>query len=110
MKKIIDECTNAGLPAPAFDFDANRLMVEFKGKPIAASEKMAGKMTGKASEKRLKKIIELINANPEITKPEIASNVGVSLRSIERSIQELQKRNILKRVGATKKGHWEVNE
>jgi len=122
MKKIIDECTKAGLPEPAFDYDANGLMVEFKGKPVAASDKMAvemavemaGEMAGEAKEKsleiRLKKIIELIKANPEITKPELASKIGVSLRSVERNIQELQKRNQLKRVGATKKGYWEVIE
>jgi predicted HTH transcriptional regulator len=68
---------------------------------------MAVEMAGKASEKRIKKILELIKANPEITKPDLASIIGVSLRSIERTIQALQKKNVIKRVGSTKKGRWE---
>ena len=71
---------------------------------------MAGEIAGKGSEKRLNKIVALIKADPEITMPELASKIGVSLRSVERNIQELQKRNVLKRIGATKKGHWEVIE
>ncbi|MBO9204377.1 MULTISPECIES: RNA-binding domain-containing protein [Niastella] len=126
MEKIIDECSQAGLPDPSFNYDTNGLMVQFKAKPVAASEKMAGEMAGEmagqvagemagetngnASEKRLKKILELIKANPEITMPEVVSKVGISLRSVERNIQELQKRNVLKRVGATKNGRWEVME
>jgi len=103
-----------GLPEPAFDYNGNGMMIEFKGKPAVVSEKMAGEMAGemagKASENRLKKIVELVKANPEITKPEIALKLGISLRSVERNIRELQKRNVLKRIGATKKGHWEVKE
>jgi hypothetical protein len=54
-------------------------MYRRRGKPVATSEKMAvemaGEMAGKAKEKsleiRLKKIVELIKVNPEITKPPV---------------------------------------
>ena len=116
---IIDECTNARLPEPAFKYDANGLMVEFKGKPVVAPEKIAGetresggetsvKVSVKVSVKTSVKILELMKGNPEITMPELASIVGVSKRSIERNIQKLQNENLLKRVGADKGGHWEV--
>lgn len=120
MKKIIDECTKAGLPEPEFDYDVNGLMVEFKGKPVSASEKMAGESlenVGKTSGKRRgnvgktsKKILELIKASPEITIPELAVIVGVTERSIERNIQKLHKDNLLERVGAANGGSWEVKE
>jgi ATP-dependent DNA helicase RecG len=117
MKKIIDECTKAGLPEPAFDYDANGLMVEFKGKPVAMSEEMAGEMeeasvkaSVKMSVKTSVKILEQMKANPKITMPELASILGVTKRSIERNIQKLQKENLLKRLGADKGGKWQVVE
>jgi ATP-dependent DNA helicase RecG len=108
-------------------------MVEFKGKPEVSvkmaeekavmaveSEKMAEEKAVMAVEVRAVAeekpgdvagiILELIKANPEITLTALASAVGISKRSIERNIQKLQKENILKRVGATKRGRWEVLE
>lgn len=101
MKKIIDECTNAGLHEPSFDFDANGLMVEFKGKQVVAPEEMYETSV---------KILELMKDNPQITLPELASIIGVSKRSIERNIQKLQEEKLLKRIGADKGGHREVVE
>lgn len=44
----------------------------------------------------------------EITIRELASIVGVSDRSIERNLRNLQKGNLLKRIGGDKGGRWEV--
>ena len=106
-----------GLPEPEFDYDANGLMVLFKGKPVEASEKVAeewrengGEMAGKVAVKTSVKILELVKSNPEITVPEIAARVSISVRTIERNIQKLQKDNLLKRVGGANGGHWEVVE
>ncbi|AEW01037.1 transcriptional regulator [Niastella koreensis] len=120
MKKILDECTNAGLPEPAFDYDANGLMVEFKGKPVASSEKTpeeSSENVGETSGKRRGnvgktsgKILELMKTNPGITIPEIAAIIGVTERSIERNIQKLHQENFLERVGAANGGSWEVKE
>ncbi len=60
------------------------------------------------SEKTSEKILELISANNIITIKELAENIGVSSRSIERNIKKLQDDNKLKRVGADKGGHWEI--
>ena len=64
--------------------------------------------SGKTSGKTSGKILELIESNKNITIPEIASIIGVTERSIERNIQNLQKENKLKRVGSAKGGHWEI--
>jgi ATP-dependent DNA helicase RecG len=128
MLKMIDECTKVGLPEPEFNFDFNGLMVKFKGKPVEASEngeetsenvgETSGKRRGNVGEMSGKrrgnvgrtpgKILELIKANPEIAIPELAAIIGISERSIERSIHKLQKEDLLKRVGGAKGGRWEV--
>jgi ATP-dependent DNA helicase RecG len=38
----------------------------------------------------------------------MASIIKVTERSIERNIQVLQKRNIIKRIGSAKGGYWKV--
>jgi ATP-dependent DNA helicase RecG len=56
------------------------------------------------------RILELIKANPIITIQELFSVIGISSRSIERNIQKLQKRNLLKRIGGDYGGRWEMVE
>jgi ATP-dependent DNA helicase RecG len=114
MLKIRTECTKMGLPDPEFDYDANGLMVLFKGKPVEASVEMSVKTSETASvrksERASVRILELVKANRVITIQELASIIGISNRSIERNIQKLQKENKLKRIGADFGGHWEVVE
>jgi len=62
------------------------------------------KTVGKTGEK----IIALIQRNPTITRPEISTRTGLSVRGVEWNLTELKKRGILKRVGPDKGGHWEV--
>ncbi len=54
------------------------------------------------------KILELIGANPYITSPELANQIGITKRNIEINISKLKSKDLLKRVGADKGGHWEI--
>lgn len=54
------------------------------------------------------KIIDALNKNCFMTIPELAHMIGISTRSIERNLQQLQKDGRLRRIGAAKGGHWEV--
>jgi predicted HTH transcriptional regulator len=62
----------------------------------------------KTSGKTSGKIIELIQQKASITIPEMALIIGVTERSVERNIQQLQCDKKLTRVGAAKSGYWEV--
>ncbi|MDD5394420.1 MAG: winged helix-turn-helix transcriptional regulator [Thiothrix sp.] len=55
-----------------------------------------------------RKILMPMLDNPEITIPELAATIGITERSIERNIQNLQKENKIQRVGSAKGGCWEV--
>ena len=63
---------------------------------------------GKASEKGSEKILKLIKGSPEISAEELAAIIGISSRAVEKQISALKKKELLKRVGPAKGGHWEV--
>lgn len=54
------------------------------------------------------KILSQIQQNSVITTGEIAENLGVGVRSVERSIAKLKQSGRLKRVGGRKAGYWQV--
>ncbi len=66
--KIVRECKDAGLPAPVFAYDLSGFRIEFK--------KSSGKSSGK--------IIELIKSNGSFTIPELADQLKISTRAVEK--------------------------
>ena len=62
----------------------------------------------KSSVKSSVKILNLISDNKNITIPEIAKELDLSSRAIEKQISKLKEQNKLKRIGPDKGGHWEV--
>ena len=66
--------------------------------------------SGKTSGKTSGIILEAIRQNRAVTIPELAQITGVTARSVERNIQQLQLQNCLRRVGPAKGGYWEIVE
>lgn len=54
------------------------------------------------------RILVALAADPTITIVQLANQLGVSSRTIERNIKVLQDKGLLVRVGATKSGYWRV--
>lgn len=61
-----------------------------------------------ASEKTSEKIIRLIERDNNLTIANLAVEVGVTTRSIERNLKHLQNDGRLKRIGPAKGGHWQI--
>ena len=55
-----------------------------------------------------KKILNFMTKNPRISKREMAEKIGISTTAIDKNINTLKKKGLLKRVGGSKIGHWEV--
>ncbi len=69
--------------------------------------------TSKSSEKKSKsseKILRLIKANTQITIKELAQELGLSTRTIEKNIAKLKLEKQLERIGGDKGGHWHIVE
>lgn len=64
--------------------------------------------SGKGSGKSSGKILELLAESPEMTIPQLANELGISTRAIEKHIANLQKNKELRRIGPAKGGHWQV--
>ncbi len=71
-----------------------------------ASPKSGRESSGKSSGK----IAAMIRANPHITIPEMASNLGLGTRAVEKQLKQLKTEGIVQRIGPAKCGHWEVND
>ncbi len=53
-------------------------------------------------------VMACIAANHDLTRQEIADQIGKSLRSVARAIKDLQESDRLRRVGSDKTGQWEI--
>jgi len=53
-------------------------------------------------------VIALLKQNSKITVLELAEKVGITTRGIEKILQRLKDKSIIKRIGPARGGHWEV--
>jgi len=53
-------------------------------------------------------IILLVQANPSVTRKQMAEEIGKDIRTIGRAIKKLQDEGKLQRVGSDKSGHWKL--
>ncbi|SEL99312.1 ATP-binding protein [Parapedobacter koreensis] len=96
IRRIREAFEQYGLKAPKFENFQHGFRV------VVYAERATD--TGKTSGK----IIAYIRENPEITIPNLARLLGITERSVERNISQLQRANKLTRIGPAKGGHWEV--
>ena len=54
------------------------------------------------------KMLQLIGANPRISKRAMAAATGISTTSIDKNLAILKSKGLLRRVGSARSGHWEL--
>lgn len=64
--------------------------------------------TNKKELSQEEKILLLLRNNPKMTALQLAANLNISKRQIERAIASLKSVGKLERIGATKNGYWNV--
>ena len=133
ISRIITDFKEYGLAAPEFAEVGNSFLVtvykerisglvQIPGKGLV--EKVPKKVTVKVPEKTkgetkgetegetkgktLGKILAAIKANPAVTVQELMKLLGLSDSGVEWNLRKLKAAGLLKRVGSTKGGHWEV--
>ena len=59
---------------------------------------------------RQQEMVGLIEKNPKISRRELSEKLGINPSAVQKHIEALKNKSILKRVGSAKGGHWEVVE
>jgi len=103
IRRIQKMMSDAGMPPVIYRWD-NFVTAVF----LLESKKESGKMSGKTSGKTSGKIIDIISDNPNITIPEISEMLGITERSVQRNMHNLQKDGKIKRIGSRKTGYWQI--
>lgn len=111
---MIRMCQQAGLPEPLFSYRDGFVLTIARQSTINTenSGEMPGKTEGKTEGKTVgrtgQRIIRLIQENPQITIPEMAVSLGVTVSAVEKQVRKLREQEIIGRIGPAKGGHWEV--
>ena len=88
----------------SFDFSKHFLRVTFKSNlaPITTQET--------TQETTKDKIVSLLKSNPKYTKQDLMKKLNKGDATIKQHLSNLKKEGILKRVGSTKAGYWEITK
>ncbi len=76
-------------------------------------QKITSELTGNVTkdvtkDQQIKMILKFIIENPKIKTEEIAVNLGITRRTIQRKIEEMKAQNLIKRTGGRKLGYGEI--
>ncbi len=80
--------------------------IPYDKKVLEMSRKNVGINVG--INKTEKAVLGILIRNPEMTAEEIALEVGVTKRTIERALVSLKKKGLIERIGSNKNGSWVV--
>jgi ATP-dependent DNA helicase RecG len=97
INRIQDLMTSAGLLEPVFQKQGFFTLILKRPKSSV-----------KSSVKTADKIMKFIKNNPRITIAELAKNLKISTRAVEKHIAQLKSSGLIERIGSDKAGYWEV--
>jgi len=99
VRRMVDACLSAGLPAPEFIEDRDYLVVRFI-RP-AGSQSMGG------SDDR-DVVLTMIRKDPRIRQTDIVESTGLSLSKVKRIVADLRDSGRISREGSSRSGRWIV--
>ena len=106
IEKISHECRQHGLEPPLYDTNLSGLMLTFVANPEHLKKTINTQETNKETNKE--KIIALLHKNPQTTLRDLAETLSLSGEGVRYHLEKLRKAGIIRRIGPTKGGHWEV--
>ena len=105
MKNCFKIKSRMSLP-DVFEISDTFFRVTFRyNKPFDETSDKTGKKNG---EKTTQKILEAIEADPQITRHELAKVTGISESGVKWQLKKLKDEGIIERVGSLKGGKWVV--
>ena len=88
--------------------DSVKVTFEFRNRETEATNlaKNVAKNVAKNLTGRQQQILDIIRQNPQVTRVEIATAIGVSAKTIERELATMSK--TVRHAGSKKKGYWDI--
>jgi len=111
FERIKEMCKKENSPFPDIEFNESYFYVVFKQKTdyLEVSKNNATpQISPQIPTKLEQKILTLIKQNPNMSRTDIAKMLNLSEDTIKEYIERLKQKNLLKRVGPDRGGHWEV--
>lgn len=117
IEKIGQACDEDGSPRPEYTINPGDIMIKFTASADriirigsqGVTAKVTAKVTIKVTDKEIE-VLDLIREDPGYSMDEIAKRLSVSRKTVAARIKSLKEKGILERIGATKNGHWQINE
>ena len=109
------------LPHPKLDISAARFGIIFERpdlQKISIEQRVErykegvgrlGERLGEKLGENQQKIVEIMENNRDITKPELSDKLKISTTAVENNLAKLKEKGIIKRISPSKGGHWEVS-
>lgn len=115
---IMEECKKAGMPEPRFESNGSFVSLTIKFKEHltphgtdsgtnSGTDSGTDSGTEKMPDNKARMVYEIIKATPSVTKQELSASVGVSIRTVQRMLNNLKSQGFIERTG-TKSGYWVV--
>ena len=94
----------------ALRIERNRIVVTIPFNKIGVNEfiTVSQKVSQKVSNKTEDKILTILRDSPNITVKKIASIIGLSEPGVKKNLKQLKDKKLIRRIGYTKGGYWEV--
>lgn len=112
IQRIIEACQDEGCPTPTFEYRAGGIWTTFhfgekymKGVGLHSGADVVENVVENVA-KRPEKIIDLLKYDSTLGASQIAKQLGVTSRTIQRDLEKLSKEGRIKRVGPDKGGYW----
>ncbi|GHU41693.1 hypothetical protein FACS1894111_04370 [Clostridia bacterium] len=113
LKRITEACKKAGVRVEFEMLKLGFAVVFYRPNAnFLATEKTSDVVRSVARDdvrnKTEQTVLSAIAENPSITAEKIAEIISKSPRTVQRYLDSLQKKNLVRRVGSTKSGLWEI--
>jgi len=115
MERMKEYCKKENAPFPKIDFTGTHFYIVFK--PTISYLEMAKneEVVRKGGQKRWSELTEkqqtilrIIKENPKISRKELVKELNINPSAVQKHIEKLKQKKLLKRIGPAKGGHWEV--
>lgn len=121
IKRIHDICREAHTPPPTIEVEDDWITLRFqrmaegvRGEPGDTDglggrlvDGLVGGLVETLAESQ-QRIVALIRHDPHMSKREMAERIGISTTAVDKNINALKEKGLLRRVGPDRGGHWEV--